>query len=153
MQDCGREYSGISAILIRQWVTKNQWSRRWRNLPQPMVYRYIFIYPLQFLTTKHSVYNSLQFFQWCVVFQCSGQSYGSSGSKITFSEAAMGYADMNILEVESQFHIKQIPCFCCYGNDNSSPPEETMILVWASVGNDTFHSTIYRYATITKTCS
>ena len=26
-----------------------------------------------------------------------------------------------------------------YGDDNSSPPEETMILVWASIGNDTFH--------------
>ena len=47
-------------------------------------------------------------------------------------------------ELDSQFHIKQIPGFCCYGNDNSSLPEETMILVWASIGNDTFHSTISR---------
>ena len=51
---------------------------------------------------------------------------------------------MNTLELDSQFHNEQIPCFCCYGNDNSSPPEETMILVWASIGNHTFHSTISR---------
>ena len=51
---------------------------------------------------------------------------------------------MNTLELDSQFHNEQIPYFCCHGNDNSSPPEETMILVWASFGNYTFHSTISR---------
>ena len=74
------------------------------------------------------------------MLQCSGQSYDSSVSQTIVSEAAVEYADMNILELDSQFHNEQIPCFCCYGNDNCSPSEEAMILVWASIGND--HSTI-----------
>ena len=32
--------------------------------------------------------HSLQFFQWLVLLQCSGQSYGSSGGQTTVSEAA-----------------------------------------------------------------
>ena len=43
--------------------------------------------------------------------QCSGQSCGSSGSQTIASEAAVGYADMNTLVLDSQFYIKQIPCF------------------------------------------
>ena len=49
--------------------------------------------------------------------------------------------------VDSQFHI---PYFCCCGNDNSSPPEKTMILVWASLQITHFIQP-YRHATITKT--
>ena len=37
---------------------------------------------------RHSVYNSLQFFQLLVMFQCSGHGYGSSGSQIIVTEAA-----------------------------------------------------------------
>ena len=40
---------------------------------------------------RHSVYNSLQFFQWLVILQCSGQSYGSSGSQVIGSEATVDY--------------------------------------------------------------
>ena len=76
------------------------------------------------------------------MLQCSGQSYGSSVSQTIASEAAIEYEDMNTLQLDSHFHIKQSPCFCCYGNDNSSPPEETMIHGMAFIGNDTFHSTI-----------
>ena len=45
--------------------------------------------PLHFLIGRHSVYNSLQFFQWLVMFQCSGQSYGSSVCQTIVSEAAV----------------------------------------------------------------
>ena len=38
---------------------------------------------------RHLVHNSLQFFQWLVMLQCSGQSYGSSASQIIVSEAAV----------------------------------------------------------------
>ena len=39
--------------------------------------------------------------------------------------------------------ILKIPCFCCYGNDNSSPPEKPLILVWAPIGKDTITTELY----------
>ena len=51
-------------------------------------------------------------------------------SKI-FLEAKMGVR-VNLLEPPLAYGT-------VYCNDNSSPPEETTILVWASIGNDTFH--------------
>ena len=70
-----------------------------------------------FLIARHSGYNLLQFFQWLVMLQCSGQSCGSSGSQIIVSEAAVEYNQTDTLELDLH---KQIPYFCCYGNDNSS---------------------------------
>ena len=40
---------------------------------------------------QDTVYNSLQFFQWLVMLQCSGQNYGSSGSQTIVSEAVVRY--------------------------------------------------------------
>ena len=51
------------------------------------------------------------------MLQCSGQSCGSSGSQTIVSEAAVEYNQTDTLELDPH---KQIPCFCCYGNDNSS---------------------------------
>ena len=46
------------------------------------------LFNLRFLTTRYSVSNSLQFFQRFML-QCSGQSYGSSVSKIIVTEATV----------------------------------------------------------------
>ena len=40
---------------------------------------------------RHSVYNSLQFFQGLVILQCSGQNYGFSVSQAVVSEATVDY--------------------------------------------------------------
>ena len=53
--------------------------------------------------TLKSIYSSLQFFQRLVMQQCYGQSYGSSVSQTIVSEAAVEYADMNTLELDSQY--------------------------------------------------
>ena len=45
------------------------------------------------------------------MFQCSGQSYGSSVSQIIASEAAVEYTDMTTIELDLQFYIT---CFCCH---------------------------------------
>ena len=44
-----------------------------------------------FLITRDSVCNSLQFFQWLVVLQYSGQSYGYIVSQMIVSETVVGY--------------------------------------------------------------
>ena len=53
------------------------------------------VQPSQFLVARHSVHNSLQFFQWLVFLKRYGQSYGSSVSQIITSNTA----DMNTLEL------------------------------------------------------
>ena len=73
--------------------------------------------PLILLIARHSVCNSLQFFQWLVMLQCCGQNSGSSVSQSIASEAVVGYNQTQI------HHNKQISSFCCHGNDNSSSPE------------------------------
>ena len=35
--------------------------------------------------------HSLKFFQWLIILQCSGQSYGSSVSQTIVSEAVVEY--------------------------------------------------------------
>ena len=82
-----------------------------RNLPQPMVNKKLFwtityyMFTLDILNhyiSWHSVYNSLQSFQWLVMVQCSGQSYGSSVCQIIGSEATVHgvRSDMNTLELD-----------------------------------------------------
>ena len=64
-------------------------------LPSPRrSYPMVFMHTVQcshFLIERHSVWNSLQFFQWLVMLQCSGQSYGSSVSQLIESEAVVRY--------------------------------------------------------------
>ena len=60
------------------------------------------------------------------MLQCFGQSYDSSGSQTIVSEAAMD-DDQTWIHL-SWIHIKQIPCFCYYGNDNFLPSEESAIV-------------------------
>ena len=79
-----------------------------------------------FLIARHSVCNSLQFFQWLVMLQCCGQNYGFSVSQLILSEAIVGYNQ------SQTHHNKQISSFCCHGNNNSPSPEQSLILVWAS---------------------
>ena len=64
-------------------------------LPSPRrSYPMVFMHTVQcshFLIERHSVWNSLQFFQWLVMLQCCGQSYGSSVSQLIESEAVVRY--------------------------------------------------------------
>ena len=124
-----------------------------RNLSQPMVCKYICIVQCShFLTGRHSVYNLLQFFQWLVLFQCSGQSYGYRVSQTIVSEAAVGYTDMNTLELDPQFHIKQIPC--CHVA-MTTPHHQRRQWYWYGLQLEMTHFMwpyTYRHATITKTC-
>ena len=64
-------------------------------LPSPRrSYPMVFMHAVQcshFLIERHSVWNSLQFFQWLVMLQCSGQSYGSSVSQLIEAEAVARY--------------------------------------------------------------
>ena len=64
------------------------------------------------LLEHQSVSNSLQFFQWLVLLQCTGKNYGSSDSKTIGSEAE-GMITLNTPDLS--YHNK---CFCCYGNDH-----------------------------------
>ena len=56
----------------------------------PMVFLHIVQCSL-FLIARHSVWNSLQFIQWLVMLQCSGQSYGSSVRQWIVPEAVVRY--------------------------------------------------------------
>ena len=86
------------------------------------------------------------------MFQCSGQSFGSSVSQIIGSEAAVRYADMNTLELDPQFHIKQIPCFCCH-MAMTTPHHQRRQWYWYGLQLEMTHFMWpYRHETITKTC-
>ena len=59
--------------------------------------------------SKHNVFislHSLQFFQWLVLLQCSGQNYCSSGSQTIISEAVK--ALYTILLGVNWIHIKNV---------------------------------------------
>ena len=59
--------------------------------------------------SKHNVFislHSLQFFQWLVLLQCSGQNYCSSGSQTNISEAVK--ALYTILLGVNWIHIKNV---------------------------------------------
>ena len=76
-----------------------------------------------FLIARHSVCNSLQFFQWLVMLQCSGQSYSSSVSQIIAFEAVVGTTRHKHL-------TRKFSVFCCHGNDNFSSPEHWYCARW-----------------------
>ena len=83
-------------LHLCQWI-KNCYSTdvSITSLPSPRrSYPMVFMHTVQcshFLIERHSVWNSLQFFQWLVMLQCSGQSYGSSVSQWIESEAVVRY--------------------------------------------------------------
>ena len=93
--------------------------------------------PLHFPIRRHSVYNPLQFFQWLVMFQCSAQLYGSSVCQTIVSEATVHgvWSDTDTVELDPHWTNSMflLPWQCL-------PLEETMILVWASIGKDIFQN-------------
>ena len=62
------------------------------------------------------------------------------------------YADMNTLELDPQFHIKQIPCFCCH-MAMTTPHHQRRQWYWYGFQLEMTHfMRPYRHETITKTC-
>ena len=93
---------------------------------------------LQLSSEHQSLYNSLQFFQWLVLLQCYCQNYDSSGRQTVGSETAVEY-DQTWTHLTRETNPMFLYPWQCL------PPEEPMILVWASTGNNTFHATITYY--------
>ena len=63
-----------------------------------------------------------------------------------------GYADMNTLELDPQFHIKQIPCFCCH-MAMTTPHHQRRQWYWYGLQLEMTHFMWpYRHETITKIC-
>ena len=131
---------GISADSESLRINGVGWSMHGRNLQQPMVYKCVFLT----LTFPDNKTLSLQLTSVLLVtcyvpvlwpelwLQCQLDHcfWGCSGV----------YPDMNTLELDSQFHIKQIPCFCCHMAMTTSHYQRRQWYWYGS--NDTFHSTI-----------